>query len=71
MEKILKCPKCGSMRIREEENFEMEEVEREVCINEPFVGWCMNCGASLRWNVVWNFAGFDDVEIVEGEEEEF
>ena len=60
MTKELKCPKCGSTKVDEDEIFDTDKCFGEYA--ELCVGTCLDCGARIRYDAVYKFVGFDNIE---------
>lgn len=61
MTKELKCPKCGSSFVDEYDCYETIFGEGDT-FKELFSGYCMDCGAELQWERVYEFVGYDNIE---------
>lgn len=60
MTEELKCPKCDSTNIDGGEVVDSDSGFGEYV--ELCVGTCQDCGAKIRYSVVYRFVGFDDIE---------
>ena len=57
----LKCPKCGSTNVWQDDCYETIKGEDET-YKELMCGHCDDCGADLQWTEVYMFIGFADME---------
>jgi len=60
MTQDLKCPKCGSTAVIEEEYYDTEN--SFSAIKELCYGYCEECGANLQWTMLYTFSGYDEIE---------
>lgn len=59
MEKELKCPKCGSKYVVDDDTYDIAYGDGEITYS--VCGHCENCGVSLQWREHYTFDGFDDI----------
>ena len=56
----LKCPKCGSLIIEEDDCY--DTMNSFSTVKEYYCGHCQKCGAELQWAMVYIFIGYDEIE---------
>lgn len=56
----LKCPKCGSENIIDNDRFDIEFNFDKV--RAYYIGYCQNCETVLKWAECFTFEGFDEIE---------
>ena len=53
----LKCPKCGSRKIAEDDCFDTESSYFNLYFIEYYNGHCKECKTELQWEVRYSFNG--------------
>lgn len=57
----LKCPKCGSTNIMQDDCYETIHGEDNT-YKELICGHCEDCEADLLWTETYKFIGYTDIE---------
>lgn len=59
----LNCPRCGSDNIETDDIFDISSTPFD-CTEHVFAH-CIDCGAKIIYDRVYNFAGYQDIELDE------
>lgn len=61
--KKLECPRCKSENIENDDIFDISSTPFDT--TDHVCAHCLNCGANIVYDRVYNFVGYENIELVE------